>query len=94
MNIKYSKPKTQRIFKSSRRIAPFHIKGNGPNYYLDLWEGKCYMEGKWYTFNIPSYKSIYSLKACKRFIHKIDVPKGFQFLVLLPYYNHYFIITK
>ena len=100
MKIKYSKPKGQRIKKSTHKYRPLWIEIMGRGWWhvheLDQWV-KDYPDGKhcsscyYVEFGL---NKIWSLKAAKRKIHKWDVPKGTVFLIHLPWVGHSIEITK
>lgn len=108
MKVTSNKPRGQRIFKC-RKLKhglqhkvrrPFWIEPIDNGWWFDLgtynWtrESGGGRTSSYYAMKAHGLNDAYSLKACKRLIHKWDVPKGTKFRVSLAYVGHYFIITK
>lgn len=104
MKIKHSKPKGQRILRSTHKHRPLWIQP------LDFDLNFSYAQKQWQTWKTldkskgvttayyamehAGLKDVWSLKAALRRIRKWNVPKGTVFNVSLPYEGYSFEITK
>lgn len=102
MKIRSTKPKGQRIYKSTHKFRPLWIEPIESNYWFNLttgeWEYKINnfsnCTSSYYSMESEGYKNIWSIKAAKRAIFNWNVPKGTVFRVSLPWVGHEFFITK
>ncbi len=110
MKVTSSKPKKQRIFKSTnikiktgkKHKRPFWIEPIGKGWWFCLekgqWEQKYNgfggMTSSYYSMECDGFNNAYSLKAVKRLVHKWNVPKGTKFRASLPFIGYHFYIIK
>lgn len=104
MKITHSKPKGQRILKSTHKYSPLWIEPEESNYWfiheIGEWSNKIPTDKSFSSIyysvehNKGGNKDIWSLKAAIRRIKKWNIPKGTVFHVILPYVGHEFKITK
>jgi hypothetical protein len=102
MKVRCSKPRGQRIMKSTNKIRPLWIEpiGNGWWFVFETgeWQQE-YPSGKaccssYYALERDGFRRIWSLKAAKRTIAKWNVPSGTWFRVSLPWIGYDFRIKK